>query len=84
MLKSTSSSRRVLDTAPMAAAVAAIFTGLLNMTEKPNTPQKLNSRRRTRYCVVLRLRFIKSTGVRRSSSAIIQAASVATMTTRIA
>ena len=39
--RSTSSRRKVLDSAPMKAAAAASRTGLLNMTEKPNTPQKL-------------------------------------------
>ena len=39
--RSTSSRRKVLDSAPMNAAAAARRTGLLNMTEKPNTPQKL-------------------------------------------
>ena len=39
--RSTSSSLSVFATAPIIAAVAASLTGLLNITEKPNTPQKL-------------------------------------------
>ena len=39
--RSTSSRRKVLDSAPMKAAAAARRPGLLNMNEKPNTPQKL-------------------------------------------
>lgn len=39
--RSTSSRRRVLAMAPMAAAVAAMCIELLNMMENPNTPQKL-------------------------------------------
>src|SRR5699024_3406034 len=40
-VKSTNSRRRVLATAPIKPAVAAILTGLINIIEKPNTPQKL-------------------------------------------
>ena len=39
--RSTSSRRKVLDSAPMKAAAAASGTGLLNMTEKPNTHRSL-------------------------------------------
>mgnify|MGYP004672219911 CR=1 FL=1 len=52
LVKSTSSSLNVLATAPISAAVAAIGTELLNMIEKPNTPQKLAMRRKNR-CVTL-------------------------------
>ena len=44
---STSVRRKVLDTAPISPAAAAIFTGLLNITEKPNTPIKLISMRKS-------------------------------------
>ncbi len=44
---STSVRRKVLDTAPMSPAAAAIFIGLLNITEKPNTPTKLISIRKS-------------------------------------
>ena len=42
---STISSRRVFAMAPIPAAVAASRTGLLNIIENPNTPQKLVIRR---------------------------------------
>ena len=47
-VKSTSSSRSVLAAAPMKAAVDAIETELLNIMEKPKTPQKLAIIRSTR------------------------------------
>ena len=38
---SISSSLSVFATTPISPAVAAIFTGLLNISENPNTPTKL-------------------------------------------
>ena len=75
--RSTSSRRSVLDIAPIIAADIASGTGLLNMIEKPNTPQKLVSRRNTIYCSMLRFSGRKSTGLRCSASAISHAAIVA-------
>lgn len=40
-VKSMSSSRNVLAAAPISAAVAAMGMALLNMIEKPKTPQML-------------------------------------------
>ena len=40
-VKSISSKRSVFATAPIQAAVVAIGIELLNIIEKPNTPQKL-------------------------------------------
>lgn len=45
--RSTSSSLRVLATAPMIAAEEAMRPGLLNMREKPKTPAKLAANLRT-------------------------------------
>ena len=47
-VKSTSSSRSVLASAQMKEAVYAIETELLNIMEKPKTPQKLAIIRSTR------------------------------------
>ena len=47
-VRSTNSRRKVFARAPIAAAIAAIFTGLLNMMENPNTPQKLAIKRKNK------------------------------------
>ncbi|MFR4172137.1 MAG: hypothetical protein ACLT20_11600 [Lachnospiraceae bacterium] len=70
----------MLARAPIAAAVAAMGTGLLNIMENPNTPQKLVSSRRISKAVVLRWMAIKSTGCSFRISAMIQANMVATRT----
>ena len=77
---STSSRRNVLATAPISAAAAAIETGLLNMMEKPKTPQKpaINRRRKSNNGAISKGR--KSVGTKSRSIAMIQAVSVATST----
>ena len=77
---STSSRRNVLATAPISAAAAAIETGLLNMMEKPKTPQKpaINRRRKSNNGAIAKGR--KSVGTKSRSIAMIQAVSVATST----
>ena len=82
--RSTSSSRRVLATAPISAAVAASFHGLLNIIENPNTPQKLKTRR-SMICMGTDMESAgKSTGCRCKSSAISHAVMVATTMIMIA
>ena len=54
--------------------------GLLNISEKPNTPQKLAISRKSIFAPSDRSRGGKSTGVSPSSSAMSQAASAATRT----
>ena len=75
---STSSSRNVFAIAPIAAATAANRTGLLNIIENPNTPQKLASMRKRIHPQTGNDIFIKSTGCRCSKSAMIHAVIVAT------
>ena len=79
-VRSTSSRRRVLESAPITAAIAAILTGLLNMMENPKTPQKLVSNRKIKRSIGSRLRAVKFNGCRCSSNAIIHAVIVATST----
>ena len=64
LVRSTSSSLRVLATAPIPAAATARRTGLLNIMENPNTPQKLARIRNKIHCSVDNDSFIKSTGFR--------------------
>ena len=59
---STISSRRVFAMAPIPAAVAASRTGLLNIIENPNTPQKLVIRRSKIQAPTGKDIFRKSTG----------------------
>ena len=79
-VKSISSRRNVLAIDPISAAVAAIGMELLNMIEKPNTPQKLVISLRNRYAILLRFNSEKSSGCRCNSNAMIQAKTVATST----
>lgn len=74
---STRVRRRVLDTAPINPAAAAIFTGLLNITEKPNTPTKLITTRRSVRASGERPSGAKSSGAVPTHSATIQPTSVA-------
>lgn len=61
-VRSTSSSLNVFATAPIPAATAARRTGLLNITEKPNTPQKLARSRNRIHASSGNDIFSKSTG----------------------
>ena len=79
--RSTSSSLRVLATAPIPAAATARRTGLLNMIENPNTPQKLARSLNKIHCSVDSESFIKSTGFKCRISAMIHADIVATRIT---
>ena len=79
--RSTSSSLRVLATAPISAAATARRTGLLNIMENPNTPQKLARIRNKIHCSVDNDSFIKSTGFRCRIRAMIHADIVATRMT---
>ena len=54
-VKSISSSRNVLATSPIYAAMAAMGMVLLNIIENPNTPQKLAMIRRHRSRIGFRL-----------------------------
>ena len=76
--------RTVLAAAPISAAVAAIGMALLNMIEKPNTPQKLAITRKIRRVAALRCSAVKSAGSRCRSKAMIHANKVATITIMIA
>lgn len=79
-VKSISSRRNVLAIDPINAAVAAIGMELLNIIEKPNTPQKLVISLRIRCVILLRSSSVKSCGCRCNSNAMIQAKMVATNT----
>ena len=70
----------MFDSAPIAAAAHASFTGLLNMSEKPNTPQKLAASRSRMRAQTGSPSGRKSIGCSRSSSAMPHAVSVATTT----
>ena len=83
-VKSMSSSRNVLAAAPISAAVAAIGMALLNMIEKPKTPQKLVMIRRNICKRGSMFMAAKSTGFNFSSKAMIHANIVATSTIMIA
>ena len=77
-VKSISSKRSVFATAPIQAAVAAIGIELLNIIEKPNTPQKLVIILNTNSKILLICIVVKSCGCSFNRSAIIQANIVAT------
>ena len=77
-VKSMSSSRNVLAAAPISAAVAAIGMALLNMIEKPKTPQKLVMIRRNICKRGSMFMAAKSTGFNFSSKAMIHANIVTT------
>ena len=77
-VKSISSKRSVFATAPIRAAVAAIGIELLNIIEKPNTPQKLVIILNTNSKILLICIVVKSCGCSFNRSAIIQANIVAT------
>ena len=79
-MKSTSSSRSVLAMEPITAAEAAIFTGLLNMIENPNTPTKLAARRSTRSSAGDRPSSVKAPGLMSSAMDMPHAVIVAIMT----
>ena len=80
----TSSSRKVFVTAPIKAAQTARFRGLLNISEKPNTPPKLASSRSTISSGIVSDSGGTCTGCRCSSMAMIHAVSVATRMMRMA
>ena len=82
--RSTRVSLRVLETAPMTPAVAAICTGLLNMTEKPKTPTKLMAARSSVRMGIERPSGWKSSGARPTTSATSQPMSVASTMTAAA
>ena len=75
--RSTSSSLRVLATAPMIAAEEAMRPGLLNMREKPKTPAKLAANLRTAKARGDNARSAKSAGCRFSAMDITQPVTVA-------
>jgi len=77
-VKSISSKRSVFATAPIQAAVVAIGIELLNIIEKPNTPQKLVIILNTNSKILLMCIVVKSCGCSFNRSAIIQANIVAT------
>lgn len=77
-IRSTSSRRSVFAIAPINAAVTASGTGLLNIMEKPKTPQKLARSRNKIQPDNGNEIFRKSTGWRWRIKAIIQADIVAT------
>ena len=77
-VKSISSKRSVFAIAPIQAAVAAIGIELLNIIEKPNTPQKLVIILNTNSKILLMCIVVKSCGCSFNRSAIIQANIVAT------
>lgn len=77
--RSTSSRRSVLEKAPISPAVAARRTGLLNIMEKPKTPQKLATRRKRICCHRARFCGRNAVGCSLSSTARIQAVIVATV-----
>ena len=77
---STISSRRVFAMAPIPAAVAASRTGLLNIIENPNTPQKLAISLNIRCNIFPICNVVNSSGCKCSNKAIIHANTVATST----
>ena len=74
----------MFDSAPITAATDASFTGLLNISEKPNTPQKLMASRSKIRAQTGSPSGRKSIGCSRSNSAMSQAVNVATTTIMIA
>ena len=77
--KSINSSLIVFDTAPIMPVAMASFMGLLNISEKPSTPQKLIRRRSKTNCHRRRFTGRKATGLSPSRIARIQAVIVATV-----
>lgn len=77
--RSISSNRTVFDIAPIIPAAAARGTGLLNIIEKPYTPQKLNRSRRKIHCHNDSFKGRNEIGFKPNDIASIQAVMVATV-----